>query len=138
MLRNWSGSGLRLTSGGFILDGLLEEGDVPEGAEEENHLVVFVPYRGDLHVKPDGCTCRTQLRSPFNPKNTHLFLKTKSLEVPLTVLGVEQHLVELRLVVVKGLSDFVHHLLVGQVSVHEAVKGSRTPSRQQSGTAPFK
>lgn len=44
----------------------------------------------------------------------------------LTVLGVEQHLVELRLMVVKGLPDFVHHLLVCQVTVHEAVKDSRT------------
>lgn len=44
----------------------------------------------------------------------------------LTVLGVEQHLVELRVVVVKGLSDFVHHLLICQVTIHEAVKDSRT------------
>lgn len=39
----------------------------------------------------------------------------------LTVLGVEQHLVELGLVVVKGLSDLVDHLLISQVTVHEAV-----------------
>lgn len=49
----------------------------------------------------------------------------------LTVLGVEQHLVELRLVVVEGLSDFVDHLLIGQVTVHEAAKRSRRQSWQQ-------
>lgn len=54
----WALSGL--TSGGFIFDGLLEECDVPEGAEEENHLVVFVPNGGDLHVKPYGRSCRWQ------------------------------------------------------------------------------
>lgn len=121
-----------LTSGGFILDGLLEECDVPEGAEEEDHLIVFIPYGGDLHVKPYGCSCRTQLRwqSSFNQK-IYLLINTKTLQVTPTVLGVEQHLVELWLVVVKGLSDFVDHLFISQVTVHEAVKRSRTQSWQQ-------
>lgn len=48
-----------------------------------------------------------------------------------TVVGVEQHLVELGLAVVKGLSDFVDHLLVCQVAVHEAAKGRRTQSWQR-------
>lgn len=65
---------LGLTSGGFVLDGLLEEGDVPEGAEEEDHLVVFIPYRGDLHVKPDGGSCRRQLgdRTSFEPQRLNI------------------------------------------------------------------
>ena len=61
-----------LTSVGFVLDGLLEECDVPEGAEEQNHLLVFIPNRSDLHVKPNGCSCRTQLRWQ-NPLLTKIF-----------------------------------------------------------------
>lgn len=45
------------TFGGFILDGLLEEGDVLEGAEEQNHLVVLVPDGGYLHVEPHRTFC---------------------------------------------------------------------------------
>lgn len=42
--------------------------------------------------------------------------------VTLTILCIEQHLVELGLVVIKGLSDFVYCLLIRQVTVHEAAK----------------
>ena len=49
---------LSLTFGGLVLDGLLEEGDVLEGAEEQNHLVVLVPDGGHLHVEPDRTSCR--------------------------------------------------------------------------------
>lgn len=49
----------RLTSRRLVFDRLLEQGDVSEGAEEKNHLVVFVFDRGHLHVEPDGCSCGT-------------------------------------------------------------------------------
>ena len=44
--------GVTLTCGGVILDGLLEHGDVLEGAEEQHHLVVLVSDRSHLHVEP--------------------------------------------------------------------------------------
>lgn len=53
--------------------------------------------------------------------------------VTLTILGIEQHLVELGLVVIKGLSDFVHCLLIRQVTVHEAAKWGRENSEKQAG-----
>lgn len=40
----------------------------------------------------------------------------------LTVLCVEQHLVELGLIVIECPPDFVYRLLVSQVTVHEAGK----------------
>lgn len=46
----------------------------------------------------------------------------------LTVLCIEQNLVEMRLVVIKGLPDFVDRLLVGQVTIHEAARRSKTVS----------
>lgn len=47
-----------LTFGRFVLDGLLEESDVLEGAKEQNHLVVLVPDGSHLHVEPHGISCR--------------------------------------------------------------------------------
>lgn len=64
-------------------------------------------------------------------QNIYLLFNTKTLLVTLTGLSVQQHLVELGLVVVKGLLDFVDHLLISQLTVHEAEKGSRTQSWQQ-------
>lgn len=51
--------GKGLTFGGLVFDGLLEQGDVLERAEEQNHLVVLVPDGSDLHVEPDRTSCRT-------------------------------------------------------------------------------
>ena len=45
--------------------------------------------------------------------------------VILTVLCVEQHLVELGLIVIKGLSDFLNRLLISHVTVHETAKRGR-------------
>lgn len=45
-----------------------------------------------------------------------------SIVKPLTVLSIEEHLVELGLIIIKGLSDFVYRLLVSEVTVHEAAK----------------
>lgn len=39
-----------------------------------------------------------------------------------TVLCIKQHLKEIGLVVLKGLSDFVYSLLIGQVTIHEAAE----------------
>lgn len=64
-------------------------------------------------------------------QNIYLLFNTKTLLVTLTGLSVQQHLVELGLVVVKGLLDFVDHLLISQLTVHEAEKGSQTQSWQQ-------
>lgn len=58
---------------------------------------------------------------------------TLNLSEALTVLGVEQHLVELGLVVIKRPPDFVYHLLIGQVTVHEAAQtGGRVDRRTES------
>lgn len=40
----------------------------------------------------------------------------------LTILCIEKHLIELGLIVIKGPSDFVYHLLISQVTIHEAAK----------------
>lgn len=53
--------------------------------------------------------------------------------VTLTILCIEQHLVELGLVVIKGLSDFVYCLLIRQVTVHEAAKWGREITKKQAG-----
>lgn len=64
---------LLLTFCGFVLDGLLEDGDVLEGAEEQNHLVVLVPDGSHLHVEPHGTSCRDIAsfvkQSPNDTKN---------------------------------------------------------------------
>lgn len=49
----------------------------------------------------------------------------------LTVLCVEQHLVELGLVVIKCPPDLVYGLLIGQVTVHEAAKRSRRETESE-------
>lgn len=41
-----------LTSGGFIFNGLLEDSDILERAEEQDHFIVLVPDGGHLHVEP--------------------------------------------------------------------------------------
>lgn len=51
-----------------------------------------------------------------------LLVKTQDSMSILTILCVEQHLIEIRLVVIKGLLDFVYRLLVGQVTIHETAK----------------
>lgn len=50
--------------------------------------------------------------------------------VILTVLRIEQHLIEIRLIVVKGLSDFFYSLLISQVTIHETA--NREQGQQQS------
>lgn len=56
-----------LTFCGFVLDGLLEQGDVLKRAEEQNHLVVLVPDGSHLHVEPHRASCRdaTQTQKYF-------------------------------------------------------------------------
>lgn len=41
----------------FIFNGLLEERDVSEGAEEKHHLVIFIFNGRDLHVQPYWRPC---------------------------------------------------------------------------------
>lgn len=61
-------------------------------------------------------------------KKTHVIMylfgeKTEvSIAKPLTILSIEEHLVELGFIIIKGLSDFVYRLLVSEVAVHEAAK----------------
>lgn len=63
---------LCLTFGRLVLDGLLEEGDVLESAEEQNHLVVFVPDGGHLHVEPHGTSCREACKvNKYAPGKDH-------------------------------------------------------------------
>lgn len=54
----------------------------------------------------------------------HLIVLVKSQDstVILTILCIEQHLIEIGLIVIKGLSDFVDSLLISQVTVHETAK----------------
>lgn len=54
--------------------------------------------------------------------------------VILTVLRVEQHLIEIRLIVVKGLSDVFYRLLISQVTIHEAAK---TQKKMMSNTVKY-
>lgn len=42
--------------------------------------------------------------------------------VILTILCIEQHLIEMGLIVIKGLSDVVYSLLISQVTIHETAK----------------
>lgn len=59
-----------------------------------------------------------------NPVFNHAFIlvQAQASTVTLTILCVEQHLIELGLIVIKGLSDFVYCLLISQVTIHEAAK----------------
>ena len=59
-VRPAGGGGWRLTGGGVVVDGLLEHGDVLEGAEEQNHLIVLVPDGSHLHVEPHRAACRAE------------------------------------------------------------------------------
>lgn len=43
------------TSSGFILDGLLEDGDVFERAQEQDNLVILIPDWCNLHIEPYWC-----------------------------------------------------------------------------------
>lgn len=47
-------AGLR-TFAGVVLDGLLECSYVAESAKEQDHFILFVPDRSDLHKKPHRC-----------------------------------------------------------------------------------
>lgn len=51
-----------------------------------------------------------------------IFVQAGASIVTLTILCIEQHLIELGLIVIKGLSDFVYRLLISQVTIHEAAK----------------
>ncbi len=51
-----------------------------------------------------------------------MIIVVKTWDSILTVLCIEQHLVEMGLIVIKGPSDFVYSLLISQVTVHEAAK----------------
>lgn len=42
-----------LTFGRIVFDGLLKGRDVAERAEEQDHFLLFVSYRSDLHKKPN-------------------------------------------------------------------------------------
>lgn len=46
-----------LTFCAFVLNGLLEERDVSEGAEEQHHLVVLIFNGRHLHVEPYWRSC---------------------------------------------------------------------------------
>lgn len=46
-------SHLFATFRGIVLDGLFECRDVTEGAEKQDHLLLFVPNGSDLHKEPD-------------------------------------------------------------------------------------
>lgn len=46
-------SDLSATFRGIVLDGLFERRDVAEGAEKQDHLLLFIPNGSDLHKKPD-------------------------------------------------------------------------------------
>ncbi len=50
-----------------------------------------------------------------------ILVKTYSTIMILTILCIEQHLIEIRLIAVKGLPDFVNSLLISQVTIHETV-----------------
>lgn len=43
----------------------------------------------------------------------------------LTIFCVQQHLIELGLIVIKGLSNVVYSLLISKVAVHETAKQGR-------------
>lgn len=131
-----------LTSSWFIFNRLFEKCDVSEGTEEKHHLVIFISDWSDLHVKPYWCSCRKQFKWELkertngrrrqigvnvNVKNslliTHLMITVvKTRNSILTILCIEQHLIEIGLIVIKGPSDFVYSLLISQVTVHEAAK----------------
>lgn len=46
-------SDLFATFRGVVFDGLLKCRDVAEGAEKQDHLLLFIPNGSDLHKKPD-------------------------------------------------------------------------------------
>lgn len=48
------GGRLTLTFGGVVFNRLFKGRDVAEGAKEEDHLLLFISNRGDLHKKPHG------------------------------------------------------------------------------------
>lgn len=48
------GSRWTLTFGGVVFNGLFKGRDVAEGAQEQNHLLLFISNWGDLHEKPHG------------------------------------------------------------------------------------
>ena len=54
---------------GLVLDGLLEGGDVPEGAEEEHHHVPLILDRRNVHQKPQRSSCKPAA----NVKSTNIF-----------------------------------------------------------------
>ena len=54
----------------LVLDGLLEGGDVPEGAEEEHHHVALILDRRNVHQKPERSSCNPAA----NVKSTNISL----------------------------------------------------------------
>lgn len=73
-------------------------------------------------------TVRAQMPKKQNSSSSAVYFKRAA---ALTVLCVEQHLVELGLIVIKRPPDFVYHLLVSQVAVHEAGKQGEGRLRQE-------
>lgn len=46
-------SAIFATFRGIVFDGLFKCRDVAEGAEKQDHLLLFIPNGSDLHKEPD-------------------------------------------------------------------------------------
>lgn len=73
---------LTLTFGGIVFNGLFEGRYVAEGAEEQDHFLLFVSYRSNLHKKPNRCPCEYKkniyLTAAFAYLHRELHIQQKS------------------------------------------------------------
>lgn len=93
---------------------------------------IGVPAAGEtVTVRSQTTTTTTTHKNQTGGTAWTLHLSGQAGGRGLTVLCVEQHLVELGLVVIKCPPDFVYGLLIGQVTVHEAAKRDRRETERE-------